>query len=74
MDAYTRLQQDVVAKVSRMHFRLEEQELTRPQKKSKEYSPEALHATNQLLDLNPEYYTIWNYRRHILVNGLFPGS
>ena len=21
---------------------------------------------------NPEFYTIWNYRRHIMLNGLFP--
>lgn len=35
---------------------------------------EALGKTNQLLDLNPEFYTIWNYRRNILTRGLFPES
>ena len=38
------------------------------QKKSKVYSPDALSKTTELLDLNPEFYTIWNYRRHILLH------
>jgi hypothetical protein len=33
-----------------------------------------LGQTTRLLDLNPEFYTIWNYRRNILVNGLIPNS
>ncbi|ODV95827.1 hypothetical protein PACTADRAFT_49274 [Pachysolen tannophilus NRRL Y-2460] len=28
----------------------------------------ALDKTTKLLDLNPEFYTIWNYRRDILIN------
>jgi geranylgeranyl transferase type-2 subunit alpha len=40
------------------------------QKKAKEYTREALDLTTKLLDLNPEFYTIWNYRRYILLNGL----
>jgi geranylgeranyl transferase type-2 subunit alpha len=27
--------------------------------------------TNRILDFNPEFYTIWNYRRLILLEGLF---
>lgn len=48
--------------------------LTDGQKKAKDYSPEALKKTTELLDLNPEFYTVWNYRRHILTRGLFPNS
>jgi geranylgeranyl transferase type-2 subunit alpha len=44
------------------------------QRKAKDYSPEALAKTTELLDLNPEFYSIWNYRRFILLNGLFPTS
>ena len=44
------------------------------QKKDKLYTSAALTKTTQLLDLNPEFYTVWNYRRHILLNGLFPAS
>ena len=44
------------------------------QKKAKDYSAEALKQTTALLDLNPEFYSIWNYRRFILLNGLFPSS
>nr|ODN91605.1 geranylgeranyl transferase type-2 subunit alpha [Cryptococcus depauperatus CBS 7855] len=40
-------------------------------KRSKIYTNEALGKTSQLLDQNPEYYTIWNYRRDIL-QALFP--
>lgn len=40
-------------------------------KSAKEYSEEVLGKTTQLLDLNPEFYTIWNYRRSILLS-LFP--
>lgn len=29
---------------------------------------EALGQTDNLLDLNPEFYTVWNYRRDILLN------
>ncbi|GFZ50587.1 hypothetical protein JCM24511_08345 [Saitozyma sp. JCM 24511] len=43
-------------------------------KKTGEYTVEALGQTTELLDLNPEFYTIWNYRRHILLRGLFPGA
>ncbi|EIW67518.1 geranylgeranyl transferase type-2 subunit alpha [Tremella mesenterica] len=37
-------------------------------KKNKIYTPDALKKTTELLDLNPEFYTIWNYRRHILLH------
>lgn len=42
------------------------------QKRDKLYTREALDQTTRLLDLNPEFYTIWNYRRYILLKGLFP--
>lgn len=45
-----------------------------PQKRANVYTPEALAKTNALLDLNPEFYTVWNYRRHVLTRGLFPNS
>lgn len=47
---------------------------TRPpaQKQSRDYSKEAFDLTTRLLQANPEFYTIWNYRRNILVNGIFP--
>jgi geranylgeranyl transferase type-2 subunit alpha len=38
------------------------------------YTPETLDQTTKLLDFNPEFYTIWNYRRYILLKGLFPDS
>ena len=37
-----------------------------------DYSKEALEMTTRLLKENPEYYTVWNYRRHILERGIFP--
>ncbi|KAK9469419.1 hypothetical protein V1512DRAFT_218412 [Lipomyces arxii] len=37
------------------------------------HTAEALQLTTSLLRLNPEYYTIWNYRREILSLGLFVG-
>ncbi|RPA92530.1 protein prenylyltransferase [Choiromyces venosus 120613-1] len=36
------------------------------QRLAKEYTLDALEGTARLLRLNPEYYTIWNYRREIL--------
>lgn len=44
------------------------------QKKANDYSREALAKTNEILDLNPEFYTVWNYRRNILTCGFFPES
>ena len=43
------------------------------QRRAKEYSPEALKITTDLLDLNPEFFTVWNYRRQILL-ALFDAS
>ncbi|KAG8905966.1 Rab geranylgeranyltransferase [Tulasnella sp. 403] len=40
-------------------------------KKSKEWSQEAFDLTTQLLRSNPELYTVWNYRRDVMTNGLF---
>lgn len=40
-------------------------------KKNQDWSQDALHLTSQLLQVNPEFYTIWNYRRNIFLNGVF---
>ena len=32
---------------------------------------DALNLTTRLLQQNPELYTVWNYRRDILLNGVF---
>lgn len=36
-----------------------------------EYTDEALHLTTKLLEVNPEYYTVWNHRRRLL-RSFFP--
>ncbi|KAI6133905.1 rab-protein geranylgeranyltransferase [Pisolithus thermaeus] len=43
-------------------------------KKNKDWSKDTLDATQRLLEKNPEFYTIWNYRRNILLNAIFPNS
>ncbi|KAF4614599.1 hypothetical protein D9613_002906 [Agrocybe pediades] len=43
-------------------------------KKSQDWSRESFDLTTRLLQVNPEFYTIWNYRRDIMVNGLFANS
>lgn len=40
-------------------------------KKNKDWSEDAFNLTTRILQLNPEFYTTWNYRRNIFVNGLF---
>ncbi|KAF7359357.1 Rab-protein geranylgeranyltransferase [Mycena sanguinolenta] len=32
----------------------------------------ALDLTTRILQINPEFYTVWNYRRNILLQGIFP--
>ena len=44
------------------------------QKKKRDWSEEALDLTSRMLRLNPEFYTIWNYRRNILIHGIFPNK
>ncbi|WWC88407.1 uncharacterized protein L201_003318 [Kwoniella dendrophila CBS 6074] len=51
------------------YLALEQDVLSR--KRSKDYTTESLEQTTKLLDLNPEFYTIWNFRRNILLS-LFP--
>ncbi|BEI83252.1 hypothetical protein CcaverHIS002_0311200 [Cutaneotrichosporon cavernicola] len=60
--------------VSKIQAYTELQEDVFAMKRGNEYTLEALEKTNKLLDLNPEFYTVWNYRRHILTRGLFPSS
>ncbi|APA12315.1 hypothetical protein sscle_09g070850 [Sclerotinia sclerotiorum 1980 UF-70] len=40
----------------------------------KQYTLEVLELTSKLLSKNPEYYTIWNIRRRLLIYGLFSKS
>ncbi|SJL04515.1 uncharacterized protein ARMOST_07882 [Armillaria ostoyae] len=53
------------------YLALNEDILTR--KKNKDWSKEALDLTTRMLQINPEFYTVWNYRRAILLNGIFAG-
>ncbi|KAJ7582596.1 rab-protein geranylgeranyltransferase [Mycena floridula] len=54
------------------YLALSDEILTR--KKSGDYSKEAFDLTTRILQLNPEFYTVWNYRRNILTNGIFKAS
>ncbi|EIM90234.1 rab-protein geranylgeranyltransferase [Stereum hirsutum FP-91666 SS1] len=40
-------------------------------KKSQDWSQDAFDLTSRLLSTNPEFYTVWNYRRNILLRGIF---
>lgn len=40
-------------------------------KGSNSFTPKAFDLTTELLDLNPELYTVWNYRRDIISKGDF---
>lgn len=42
------------------------------QKKACDWSRDAFDQTQHLLELNPEFYTVWNYRRNIVLHGIFP--
>ncbi|CAO3691655.1 unnamed protein product [Umbelopsis ramanniana] len=39
---------------------------------AKNFEFSTLRLTSNILQLNPDYYTIWNYRREILLQGIFP--
>ncbi|KAJ7871443.1 rab-protein geranylgeranyltransferase [Mycena olivaceomarginata] len=43
-------------------------------KASDDWSREAFNLTTRILQINPEFYTAWNYRRKILLQGIFPAS
>ncbi|GJE86946.1 rab-protein geranylgeranyltransferase [Phanerochaete sordida] len=43
-------------------------------KQTNDLSREAFDETTRLLRVNPEFYTVWNYRRQILERELFPKS
>jgi len=43
-------------------------------KKDRDWSHDAFNATTRLLQINPEFYTIWNYRRNILLYGIFANN
>lgn len=50
-----------------VHYKKLQQDLLRSNK-AEEYTLERLGKTTELLALNPEFYTIWNYRREILLD------
>ena len=41
---------------------------------ARDYSAQTLQLVSQLLLLNPEYYTVWNDRRRVLLHGLLPAK
>ncbi|THH33000.1 hypothetical protein EUX98_g1191 [Antrodiella citrinella] len=43
-------------------------------RKNKDFSQDAFDSTTNILRMNPELYTIWNYRRNVMTNGIFPAS
>lgn len=43
------------------------QDLVLTQKENQVYDEKAFQQTTLLLDLNPEFYTIWNYRRDVMM-------
>merc|ERR1711900_100330 len=47
------------------------EELIRVKVAERQYTLEVLELTSKLLKKNPEYYTIWNVRRRLLIYGLF---
>ncbi|KZT69037.1 rab-protein geranylgeranyltransferase [Daedalea quercina L-15889] len=36
------------------------------------WGKEAFDLTTRMLNMNPEFYTAWNYRRNMLIHGIFP--
>ncbi|KAH9946233.1 rab-protein geranylgeranyltransferase [Epithele typhae] len=73
---YTR--EALAAKKEREQAKLKQfQDLTAEvlaKKKIGDYSKDAFELTTKLLQVNPEFYTIWNYRRTILLKGIFQDS
>ncbi|KAH9951293.1 rab-protein geranylgeranyltransferase [Amylocystis lapponica] len=49
-------------------------EQTLVKKEQNDWSQEAFDLTTRLLHLCPEFYTIWKYRRNIMLDGIFPRS
>ncbi|KAL5323824.1 hypothetical protein ACEPPN_008366 [Leptodophora sp. 'Broadleaf-Isolate-01'] len=47
------------------------EELIKVKVAERQYTLEVLELTSKLLKKNPEYYTIWNVRRRLLIYGLF---
>ncbi|KAI9049685.1 hypothetical protein LZ554_005841 [Drepanopeziza brunnea f. sp. 'monogermtubi'] len=47
------------------------EDLIRAKIAERQYTVEVLELTSKLLKKNPEYYTIWNVRRRLLIYGLF---
>ncbi|KAL1730257.1 hypothetical protein EV714DRAFT_250478 [Schizophyllum commune] len=63
------------AKKKREQARLQEylalSEAVMSKKRAREISQEAFDLTTKMLENNPEFYSVWNYRRDIMTKGLF---
>lgn len=53
---------------------LEDQFYSQTANKNYEYTPDLFQLTTKLLKLNPEYFTVWNVRRRLLISGLLSKS
>ncbi|KAI0340483.1 rab-protein geranylgeranyltransferase [Trametopsis cervina] len=59
------------AKRTRDQAKLKEYLVLTDDKKKEDYTPEAFDLTTRMLRINPEFYTVWNYRRIIMLKELF---
>jgi geranylgeranyl transferase type-2 subunit alpha len=61
---YRELTENVMERVCPWHQGADDQ------RRANDYSKEAFDLTTALLKRNPEFYTVWNYRRRILLEGI----
>ncbi|TGZ84246.1 protein prenylyltransferase [Ascodesmis nigricans] len=69
--SYAAQSKDVAARERELKKLTEYHELTaefQRKRTEKEYTKEALDVTAKVLKINPEFYTVWNYRREILLH------
>lgn len=69
---YRSLTEDVMTRVYHSLTRLGAH-ADRFKRSRNDFSKAAFDLTTTLLKKNPEFYTVWNYRRQILLKGLFKG-
>ena len=72
LQEYLKLTDEVLGKACIDFYERTFADVRAEQKKAKDWSEDALNLTTRLLHMNPEFYTIWNYRRDIFTNGIFP--
>lgn len=41
-------------------------------RKSEDYSPETFDTVGKLIKMNPDFYSLWNFRKEILIRNHFP--